>query len=331
MSVTPSAPPDASTSPAQRGLMSVADKAKLDALPSAPITTASVADSTDRRYLTDAQQAQLHAPVTVSSPAGWLTLAGQALTFALVAATTGVAGVVTATAQVIDGVKTFASTIIASAGVQVGSLFNTNGTSASDVGVKLGVSTTDGSVNASARLAQISTGIGGTETARYYWTKDTMYLGGGGLWSVTLESAGAHSWKTGSTTVAQLTSAGIMRSGYGFDLNPAFGAFLSFQVQSSGLVNQRGTDSTSTPGAATIDRPTGISAVLGGQSSVVITNSLVTASSHIEITPMENAGNNAEFRNFKVKAAAGSFTVTVSSSVTNAWPFSWRVATLLTS
>lgn len=239
----------------------------------------------------------------------------------------GIRGFLNSIAQSISGVKTFTSAIIASAGIQISALWNTNGTGASDVGVKVGVSTADASVNATAKIASFRTGIGGTEVERYYWTKDTMYLGGASLWSALIGSE--IYWRTSGTAILALLPSGITRSGYGFDLNPAFGAFLSWQVQSSGLMNQRGTDSSGSPGAATIDRPIGKSAVAATASSVVITNNLVTASSHIVITPMENGTSNAEFRNFKVTPAAGSFTVTLSSSVTVAWPFSWRVATIL--
>ncbi len=111
--------------------------------------------------------------VTVaSSPAGWLSIVGQALTFALVSAGAAVAGVVDTAAQVFSGVKTFTSTLIASAGIQLASLWNTNGTGASDVGVKVGVSTADASVNNAASLLWVGTGIGGTEVRKLWATKD---------------------------------------------------------------------------------------------------------------------------------------------------------------
>lgn len=245
-------------------------------------------------------------------------------------ATAAVSGLVSKLDQTFAGVKTFTSAIIAAAGVQTASVFSTNGTGASDVVLKVGTTQADASVNSAAKLWALYTGLGGTEVPRYYFTKDTLYLGGGGVWSLFLESGGAFSWKTGSVTLLQLLSSGITRSGYGIDINPSFGAYLSFQALVSGLVNQRGTDSTGTPGAATIDRPIGKSSIAATASSVVITNNLVTALSHIVITPMENGTSNAEFRNFKVTPAAGSFTVTVNAATTVAWPFAWRVATILT-
>lgn len=71
-------------------------------------------------------------------------------------------GLVNLLAQTFAGVKTFTSALIASAGIQVASLFNTNGSGASDVVIQAGTSLADGSVNAAAKLLQLGTGIGGT-------------------------------------------------------------------------------------------------------------------------------------------------------------------------
>jgi hypothetical protein len=71
-----------------------------------------------------------------------------------------------------QGVKTFTSTIIASVGIQVGLLFNTNGGGASDVGVKVGVSTADASLNGAAKLWSVRAGLnGGTEVERAFVDK----------------------------------------------------------------------------------------------------------------------------------------------------------------
>lgn len=149
--MTPSALADATA--ATRGLQSAADKTKLDALPVnsslearfaaiesgypaadsalaasiAALTTAAVPDSSNRRYVTDAQRTvigntsgansgDVTLPGTVS---GWLSLAGQALTFALVAAGAATDGVVNQLAQTWTGVKTFASAVVMSAGLSV--------------------------------------------------------------------------------------------------------------------------------------------------------------------------------------------------------------------
>ena len=55
-------------------------------------------------------------------------------------------------------------------------------------------------------------------------------------------------------------------------------------VGASGLVTFDGTDASGTPGAAVINKPKGQVAVAIGESSVVVTNSLVTAASHVVCT-----------------------------------------------
>lgn len=86
-----------------------------------------------------------------------------------------------------------------------------------------------------------------------------------------------------------------------------------------------GTDSSGTPGAATINKLCGISAINTGDSSVVVTNSLVTAGSHVLITPH---ARDATCKELIAVPAAGSFTVSGSAAATAPVPFSWRVCTL---
>lgn len=98
------------------------------------------------------------------------------------------------------------------------------------------------------------------------------------------------------------------------------------RVMASGRVDQAGTDSTGTPGNATINKPTGKSAIAVGAASVVITNSLVTASSRVHITPH---ARDATCKELIAVVAAGSFTVSGSANATAALPFSWEVSTIL--
>jgi len=86
-----------------------------------------------------------------------------------------------------------------------------------------------------------------------------------------------------------------------------------------------GTDSSGTPGAATINKPNGISAVALGATTCVITNSLVTTGSHIVCSFMTDTGA----MRFWVVPAAGSFTVTLSSAASAIGIFSWSVKTLV--
>lgn len=121
--MTPSALADATST--ARGVMPAADKAKLDALPAnAALEARFDAIETD---VTDAETAigvlaeASHPAVTLAggNPAGWLSLATQVLTLALVSASNSVAGVVDLAAQTFAGVKTFAAKIIAAAGIEI--------------------------------------------------------------------------------------------------------------------------------------------------------------------------------------------------------------------
>lgn len=77
-------------------------------------------------------------------------------------------GLVSTLAQTFAGVKTFVATIIASAGVQLSALWNTNGTGANDVGVKIGVST---NAHVNAKVVSFRDQIGGTENEIGYIQK----------------------------------------------------------------------------------------------------------------------------------------------------------------
>lgn len=74
------------------------------------------------------------------------------------------------------------------------------------------------------------------------------------------------------------------------------------------------TDSSNTPGAATINKPSGRSSIASGASSVVITNSLVTVDSHIFVNMQ---ASDATTIHLKQVPGSGSFTVT-SLSAANA-------------
>lgn len=309
MSVTPSAPPDATTT--ERGLMSAADKTKLDA-----------------------QSGTNTGDVTVTSPAGWLSIVGQALTFALVSASGTVAGVVDIAAQTFAGVKTFLSTIIASAGIQVGALWNTNGTGASDVGVKVGVSTADASVNATATLLGVYAGLGGTEVQSFLFRKGGVVYGTSGNPNLALNDSigaglqygasycrvGNGSWSVGTinwsvwgnflainaVSAAEIYSGSsvplVLRGGPGAgasDIAVKLGATLAdgsvndaatlvsigtgvsgtyvekARFLKTGRLDQKGNDRASTIGNDTQHNPSGINTIASGATSVTILNSLV--------------------------------------------------------
>lgn len=76
------------------------------------------------------------------------------------------------------------------------------------------------------------------------------------------------------------------------------------------------TDSSGTPGAATINRPAGKVAIDAGASSVVVTNSLVTAASLVFCVLQTADGTLTTIRS--VVPGSGSFTVTGNANATAA-------------
>jgi hypothetical protein len=92
-----------------------------------------------------------------------------------------------------------------------------------------------------------------------------------------------------------------------------------------GRIDQSGTDSSDTPGPATINKPTGISAIASGASSVVITNSLATTTCRPIITWL---GDHGAARSW-VTRATGSLTINISSNASADTAFSWQLSELL--
>lgn len=250
-----------------------------------------------------------------------------------------------------------------------------NGTLAAHIATKVGTTTADASVNASAKLLSVRTGIGATEAEYFGVTKagitfsgfansliscngSVVDIGNGGtiparatyftgtgavtafyasagggfsapntarFWSETLGNgatdvllkAGAYIADGSVNAAARLLS---LRTGLGgTEVEKA--AFTA-----AGRLDQSGTDSSGTPGVATINKPTGKSAIAAGASSVVITNSLVTAASSVIITPH---ARDTTCKELIAVPAAGSFTVSGTANATAALSFSWRVSNLI--
>lgn len=249
-----------------------------------------------------------------------------------------VRGLVSLITQTFAGVKTFTSTLIASAGIQLGLLFNTNGTGASDVGVKVGTSTADGTVNAAAKLLSVRTGLnGGAEVESVYVTKTAIVFpsasnryiywdnGGGNRWEIEARP-GAGFFRIGNNASAyfglRLTD-GFAMVGLGFDVDPGFAGAPVFRANGAGRCDQRGTNS-GTVGADTQNFPVGINTLASGATSVTITNSHMTTTSRVSVTFHADPGGR-----YWVTRAAGSFTVNVSAAPGANAPFSWEVSTLL--
>lgn len=113
----------------------------------------------------------------------------------------------------------------------------------------------------------------------------------------------------------------LWRDGF-FGRNVAVNGTLSaasgqFNVASgSGKITLNSTDSSGTPGAVTINKPSGQVSVAAGTNAVVVTNSIVTAASIVIAVAQQSDGTGA-FVN-RVLPAAGSFTIIMSANVTNA-------------
>jgi hypothetical protein len=201
------------------------------------------------------------------------------------------------------------------------------GAGASDVALRIGTTVADATVSATAKLLALRTGITGTEVDYVTVSKNgTVGLPMGGASSWSIDFGGSMYIRTGVANIASFNTSGNFRSAYNIELNPGFGAFLSLQLAADGRVNQRGTDSSASPGAQTADRAIGKNAIAAGASSVVVTNNLVTAASVILITPH---ARDATCKELIAVPAAGSFTVSGSANATAALAFSWEVKGLL--
>lgn len=87
---------------------------------------------------------------------------------------------------------------------------------------------------------------------------------------------------------------------------------------------QHSTDSTAAPGAATINKLAGKSALAAvtGAAGIDITNSLVAVGDHIHLTPIDI---DVTAVTYKAVAGAGKFTVTTGANTTAIWKFQWLV------
>lgn len=255
-------------------------------------------------------------------------------------------GLVSLLAQTFAGVKTFTSKLVAAAGIELSSLWNTNGTGASDVGVKVGVTTADASVNAAAHLLEVSTGIGATEVKKFWVSKVGPTVAGGAPLELNGDGGGVRCLFSSGTGVAGLFNSagslflginmgtglalcsggfaapGEVRAGYS-----AGGGTSQAVLTATGRLDQSGTDSSGTPGSRTganaINKPSGKSAIAAGATTCQIDNSLVAAGDQVFITWHGDLGTQSKVP--WVTTAAGSFTVNVGTAPAGAVAFCWAV------
>lgn len=175
-----------------------------------------------------------------------------------------------------------------------------NGTGASDVGVKVGVSTADASVNATAKIASFRTGIGGTEVEKLYVDKNGTMFGGGGVSSfllgptqVAFTGPALNAYVTGTALLGSVaggsatdvsTRVGTGRTDASTDpsatlldiaTNVLSAPVSKAKFVGSGRLDQKGNDRASTIGNDTQNNPSGINTIASGATSVTILNSLV--------------------------------------------------------
>jgi hypothetical protein len=120
----------------------------------------------------------------------------------------------------------------------------------------------------------------------------------------------------------RFTNAGAPPTG-GIVASFEAGGVNALQVVNNGKLLLPSTDSSGTPGAATINKPSGKSAIAAGASSVTITNNTVTASSIVIPVLMTSDATLTSIQRCVV--SAGSFTITGNAAATAATTVGWWV------
>ncbi len=125
------------------------------------------------------------------------------------------------------------------------------------------------------------------------------------------------------SATANYTTAGAKILSIGDNTDSAYAEKVYFSLE--GTPGYLYTTSVAAPGAATINKTCGKSAVAAGAASVVITNSEArTAADIVMITP--NASSVTDCNGWFVTPGTGAFTLTCPAGVTvAAWAFSWCV------
>lgn len=140
--------------------------------------------------------------------------------------------------------------------------------------------------------------------------------------NITSANAGA----TPSTSHVNVYPQNALDAGdWVFNVATAANAASRFAVTYGGSIVLPTTDSSGTPGNATIDQATGRSAIAAAASTCVITNSLVTAASHVFISPRTRDATG--LLPLATTIGAGSFTVSTTAACTANLVFDWLVIT----
>lgn len=115
-----------------------------------------------------------------------------------------------------------------------------------------------------------------------------------------------------SGNVNSLTTSGDQIHAFYSD---AFSTKVSY-VDKDGIYGMDGTDESGTPGAATINKASGLVAVAAGASSVVVNNSLVAGASTTPVVAVAQAADATCTQIANVVPASGSFTINMNAACT---------------
>lgn len=162
---------------------------------------------------------------------------------------------------------------------------------------------------------------------------------GGGAWDYLLSDDLSQTWwsDAGFTKLvtvlndddagfAHMYSFGVglkigSQSAHGFDVYTNNVSRLA--ISSAGKLTLDRTDSSGTPGAATINKMAGVVSIAAGAASVTVTNSLVTATSSVFAMLQQVDGTLTQILN--VVPGAGSFVITGNATATAATKVAWFV------
>jgi hypothetical protein len=241
-----------------------------------------------------------------------------------------------------------ASAIIPPAGLPA-VLASSLGKGASDIVTKIGSLQADADVVAGARLSTIRTGVNGTEVEYFSFQKNLLGIWGnasmlkfdnntGNVWNVGANiSALTFTIGVNATVYTYWRGAdGFVSAPFGLEANttPVTPAAATWRaVAATGLVFQDGTDSSATPGNATISQPSGISAIANGTATITITNTLIpaVATRRVRITTgfMSDPGALVSRVWCVQNAGGGSFTINTNANVGSDTIVQWNVDELL--
>lgn len=178
--------------------------------------------------------------------------------------------------------------------------------------------------------------LNGVEIARFTGT-ELRLLNSATLWNRTYrDTTGSQRLDFGASSANEYTGqSNAISTAHIFSSQTALstiGKIVSFRndftnermgIDGAGVVNFDSTDSSGTPGAATINKPSGRTAVAAAAASVVVTNSRVTAAT--KCYPVIAAADATCTTVLRCVPGAGSFTITLNAACTGATAVDWHI------